>query len=147
MRQPHKATDRNALALAGLRITVGGLFIIFGQYKVFGTQFTLHGGFESWINQFLRSGAVYPFVVSGTAAACATECDSNRLSCSLRRVSHRDGSRVWNLRENSQRFRPDLHAFVIVFFQLSGRSRSILAILWSLARSFCARPLLSLFHH
>jgi thiosulfate dehydrogenase (quinone) large subunit len=63
MRQPHKATDRNALALAGLRITVGGLFIIFGQYKVFGTQFTLHGGFESWINQFLQSGAVYPFVV------------------------------------------------------------------------------------
>src|ERR1700722_15181153 len=31
--------------------------------KVFGTQFTLHGGFESWINQFLQSGAVYPFVV------------------------------------------------------------------------------------
>src|SRR5271155_2479884 len=84
---------------------------------------------------------------SGTAAACATECDSNRLSCSLRRVSHRDGSRVRNLRQDSQRFRPDLHAFVIVLFQLSGRSRSILAILWSLARSFCARPLLSLFHH
>jgi thiosulfate dehydrogenase (quinone) large subunit len=63
MRQPDKVTDRNALALAGLRITVGGLFIIFGQYKVLGTQFTLHGGFESWINQFLQSGAVYPFVV------------------------------------------------------------------------------------
>ena len=61
MRQPHKATDRNALALAGLRITVGGLFIIFGQYKVFGTQFTLHGGFQFWINRFLEGGA-YPFM-------------------------------------------------------------------------------------
>src|SRR5580704_892669 len=82
-----------------------------------------------------------------SAVACATECDSNRLSCSLRRVSHRDGSGVRSLREDSQRFRRDLHAFVIVLFQLFGRSRSILAILWSLARSFCARPLLSLLHH
>jgi thiosulfate dehydrogenase (quinone) large subunit len=63
MRQPNKGTDRNALALAGLRITVGGLFIIFGQYKVFGTQFTLHGGFEYWINLFLQSGAAYPIAV------------------------------------------------------------------------------------
>lgn len=63
MRQPYKAPDRNAFALAGLRIAVGGLFIIFGQYKVFGTQFTLHGGFEFWINQFLQSGAAYPIAV------------------------------------------------------------------------------------
>ncbi|HYL77580.1 MAG TPA: DoxX family protein [Bryobacteraceae bacterium] len=55
--------DRNARALAGLRITVGVLFLIFGQYKVFGTQFTLHGGFEMWINRFLEHGA-YPFMVS-----------------------------------------------------------------------------------
>jgi uncharacterized membrane protein YphA (DoxX/SURF4 family) len=60
---PHKTPDRNAVALAGLRIAVGGLFVIFGQYKVLGTQFTLHGGFESWINQFLQSGAAYPFFV------------------------------------------------------------------------------------
>jgi uncharacterized membrane protein YphA (DoxX/SURF4 family) len=63
MRQPNETTDRNALALAGLRITVGSLFIIFGQYKVFGTQFTLHGGFEFWINLFLQSGAAYPIAV------------------------------------------------------------------------------------
>lgn len=49
--------------MAGLRIAVGSLFLIFGQYKVFGTHFTLHGGFEWWINQFLQSGAAYPFVV------------------------------------------------------------------------------------
>ncbi len=55
-------TDRNAVALAGLRIAVGALFLIFGEYKVFGTQFTLHGGFQYWINKFLEQGA-YPFMV------------------------------------------------------------------------------------
>ena len=52
----------NARALAFLRISVGLLFLIFAQYKVFGTQFTLHGGFEFWINRFLQDGA-YPFMV------------------------------------------------------------------------------------
>lgn len=54
--------DRNTMVLAVLRIAVGVLFLIFGQYKVFGTQFTLGGGFQSWINQFLAQGA-YPFMV------------------------------------------------------------------------------------
>jgi thiosulfate dehydrogenase (quinone) large subunit len=53
----------NGRALAFLRISVGILFLIFGQYKVFGTQFTLHGGFQFWINKFLEEGA-YPFMVS-----------------------------------------------------------------------------------
>jgi thiosulfate dehydrogenase (quinone) large subunit len=56
-------TDRNDLALAVLRIAVGILFLIFGQYKVFGTRFTLHGGFERWIHHFLQDGAAYPFFV------------------------------------------------------------------------------------
>ena len=55
--------ENNAKAFAGLRIAVGALFLIFGQYKVFGTQFTLGGGFQSWINRFLADGA-YPFMVS-----------------------------------------------------------------------------------
>jgi len=54
--------DRNRAVLAGLRIAVGTLFLIFGQYKVFGTQFTLGGGFEWWINGFLEHGA-YAFMV------------------------------------------------------------------------------------
>ena len=54
--------DRNARVLAGVRIAVGALFLIFGQYKVFGTQFTLGGGFQFWINRFLEHGA-YPFMV------------------------------------------------------------------------------------
>jgi len=53
---------RNATALAVLRIGVGVFFLIFGEYKVFGTQFTLHGGFQYWINKFLAEGA-YPFMV------------------------------------------------------------------------------------
>jgi thiosulfate dehydrogenase (quinone) large subunit len=52
----------NARALAFLRISVGILFLIFGQYKVLGTQFALHGGFQFWINRFLQDGA-YPFMV------------------------------------------------------------------------------------
>src|SRR5215469_12164409 len=52
----------NSRALAVLRISVGALFLIFGEYKVFGTQFTLHGGFQYWINRFLEGGA-YPFMV------------------------------------------------------------------------------------
>ena len=56
------ADTRNARALAVLRIGVGAFFLIFGQYKIFGTQFTLHGGFQFWINKFLREGGAYPFM-------------------------------------------------------------------------------------
>lgn len=56
-------TNRNDLALAILRIAVGSIFLVFGEYKVFGTQFTLHGGFEGWIHRFQEGGAAYPFFV------------------------------------------------------------------------------------
>jgi len=52
----------NDRAMALLRIAVGVLFIIFGEYKVFGTQFTLSGGFQFWINKFIAGGA-YPFML------------------------------------------------------------------------------------
>jgi uncharacterized membrane protein YphA (DoxX/SURF4 family) len=54
--------NRNSRALAALRIGVGIFFLIFGEYKVFGTQFTLHGGFQLWINRFLSEGGAYPFM-------------------------------------------------------------------------------------
>jgi uncharacterized membrane protein YphA (DoxX/SURF4 family) len=57
---PH--SNRNDLAMAVLRIAVGLLFLIFGEYKVFGTGFTLHAGFQFWIQKFLADGA-YPFMV------------------------------------------------------------------------------------
>ena len=56
------STSRNTRALALLRIAVGVLFLIFGEYKVFGTQFTLGGGFQFWINRFIQHGA-YPFML------------------------------------------------------------------------------------
>ena len=49
-------------ALAGLRIAVGVLFVIFGEYKVVSIQITLGGGFQYWIGRFLQDGA-YPFMV------------------------------------------------------------------------------------
>lgn len=53
--------DRNTTALVTLRIVVGVFFVLFGEYKVFGTDFTLHGGFEEWIRSFLAQGA-YPWM-------------------------------------------------------------------------------------
>jgi uncharacterized membrane protein YphA (DoxX/SURF4 family) len=57
------AHTRNDTALAGLRIAVGVLFLIFAEYKVFGTAFTLGGGFQGWIHRFVDEGAAYPFMV------------------------------------------------------------------------------------
>ncbi len=75
MNTTNTTSQQNALALAGLRIAVGCLFLVFAQYKVFGTQFTLHGGFQWWINKFIRDGSVYPFmtrVLSGFVLPHAT---------------------------------------------------------------------------
>ncbi len=52
----------SARSLTALRISIGCLFLIFAEYKVFGVQFTLGGGFRYWISLFLRGGA-YPFMV------------------------------------------------------------------------------------
>jgi thiosulfate dehydrogenase [quinone] large subunit len=51
----------NTRALAALRIAVGMLFLIFAEYKVFGSGFTRGGGFQYWINRFLAEGS-YPFM-------------------------------------------------------------------------------------
>jgi thiosulfate dehydrogenase [quinone] large subunit len=74
MQEHPPSTDLNSRALALLRIGVGVFFLIFCEYKVFGTQFTLHGGFQYWINRFLEGGA-YPFmapVLRGFVLAHAT---------------------------------------------------------------------------
>lgn len=57
------ASIQNSRALALLRIGVGAFFLIFAQYKILGTEFTLHGGFQFWINKFLSEGGAYPFMV------------------------------------------------------------------------------------
>jgi thiosulfate dehydrogenase [quinone] large subunit len=63
METSRTAAQHDAIALAGLRVAVGCLFLIFGQYKVLSTQFTLHGGFQWWSNKFLQDGSAYPFMV------------------------------------------------------------------------------------
>jgi thiosulfate dehydrogenase (quinone) large subunit len=62
MKASADSSPANRKALAFLRIAAGILFVIFGQYKVFGAQFTRQGGFQFWINKFLADGA-YPFMV------------------------------------------------------------------------------------
>src|SRR5262249_8315489 len=57
-----KVVTANDRALAGLRIAVGVLFLLFGQYKVFGRAFVFGGGFQGWINRFLAEGSAYPFM-------------------------------------------------------------------------------------
>lgn len=57
-----QAVDRNTKAIGLLRIAIGLLFVLFGGYKVFGTEFTLRGGFQMWIHRFLQEGS-YPFMV------------------------------------------------------------------------------------
>lgn len=59
---PTAADRRNSKVFAGLRIAVGCLFLIFAEYKVVGTKFTLGGGFQYWIHTFL-DGNAYPFMV------------------------------------------------------------------------------------
>lgn len=62
MRDKHSKIPPSLVALAGLRLAIGGLFLIFAEYKVFGTQFTVGGGMQIWIHRFLQEGA-YPFMV------------------------------------------------------------------------------------
>jgi thiosulfate dehydrogenase [quinone] large subunit len=50
-------------ALTALRIAVGVLFVIFGESKVFGRDFTLDGGFQSAVDSFIQQGNAYPFMV------------------------------------------------------------------------------------
>ncbi|HEY3784846.1 MAG TPA: DoxX family membrane protein [Steroidobacteraceae bacterium] len=51
----------NSQGIAVLRIAVGVLFLIFAQYKVLSTEFIWGGGFQYWINTFIKDGA-YPFM-------------------------------------------------------------------------------------
>lgn len=60
-RNPLSPSNRRAVLV--LRIGVGVLFLIFGEYKVFGTQFTLGGGFQGWVERFIASHSAYPFMI------------------------------------------------------------------------------------
>lgn len=65
----------NERVLAALRIAIGVFFCVFGENKVFGAEFTFHGGFQDGVRGFLTSGSAYPFirpVLAGILAHCAT---------------------------------------------------------------------------
>jgi thiosulfate dehydrogenase [quinone] large subunit len=53
--------QRNAVAFAVLGIVVGLFFIVFGEYKVFCSEFTLHGGFQDGVKGFISGGSAFPF--------------------------------------------------------------------------------------
>ena len=82
--------DPNAFAMASLRISTGIFFTIFGQYKVFGTQF-VRGGFREYVEGFVRAGA-YPFMLpvlrailahAATPMAIAVSCGELLIGISL----------------------------------------------------------------
>ena len=67
-------SGNSEIALAVMRVVVGLLFLILAEYKLTSTKFAFGGGFQSWINLFLRDG-VYPFmdpVLRGFVLAHAT---------------------------------------------------------------------------
>jgi len=119
--------------LAFLRISVGTLFLIFGQYKVFGRQFTLHGGFQFWINKFLEDGA-YPFMIPVLARVRTSSCYGNRVPGGVRRAGYRHGACLGSACKASQRLRTVVYAYLAVLRKLSRRASAVLAILRRLAR-------------
>ncbi len=67
--------ELNERALALLRVVLGVFFCMFAEPKVFGTAFTLHGGFEEDVRGFLSSGSAYPLArpfLAGILAHWAT---------------------------------------------------------------------------
>ena len=50
------------MAITLLRIVVGLFFTIFGESKIFSTEFTLQGCFQEAVKGFI-SGGPYPFMV------------------------------------------------------------------------------------
>ncbi len=43
--------------IAVVRIATSAFFLLFGEYKVFGSEFT-HGGFQQYLQGFIQNGAV-----------------------------------------------------------------------------------------
>jgi len=52
-----KITGSLPKTIAVVRIATSVFFLLFGQYKVFGTEFT-HGGFQQYLQSFVQNGAV-----------------------------------------------------------------------------------------
>jgi hypothetical protein len=123
-----KPKDSNTVVLAGLRIAVGLLFLIFGEYKVFGTQFTLGGGFQSWIHRFLAQGA-YPCMVPILQNFVLVHGRAIAFVGGLWRVRDWSGTHFGRSGAHSKRIWADLHAGAVICVELSRCTCGILAIL------------------
>jgi uncharacterized membrane protein YphA (DoxX/SURF4 family) len=137
----HSIDRRNLYALASLRFAVGCLFLVFGQYKVFGSQFTLHGGFQMWINRFIQDGA-YPFMVPvlksfvlPNATAIAFLVAYGELAIGLALVLG-----IWV--RAAKCFRSAVHAHAAVLVELSRCARCAVAVFRGFAGPFSAGALL-----
>jgi hypothetical protein len=128
MLQDENGARRNAIALAGLRIAVGCLFLIFAQYKVFGTKFTLGGGFQSWINRFLQEGATYPCMVPVLQRFVLPHGTAIAFLAAYGELAMGSGARFGHLRQTCKRFRPRLHAHSNVVIELSRSGRAIVGV-------------------
>jgi hypothetical protein len=136
--------DRNAMALAALRIAVGLLFLIFGQHKVFGTEFTLGGGFQTWITRFLADGS-YPCMAPILRGFVLPHGTAIALPGGLRRIGYRPGARPWLTGAPGERVRNNLYAGPAVLLELPGPARSLLAVFWHRPRTLGAGTLLRCF--
>src|SRR5438034_8564289 len=95
-------------SLAALRISSGCISLIFAEYKVFGTQFTFHGGFQYWINQFIAGGA-YPFMVPVLRGLVLPHATFIAFGVAYGELAIGVFARAWNPRSSRQRLRIHLH--------------------------------------
>jgi len=119
--------DRNTIALAALRIFVGMLFLIFGDYKVFGAEFIWGGGFQLWINRFLVEGA-HPFMIPVLQKFALPHATAIAPFRGLWRVGYRCRAHSRHSRPSGQHLRTHLYVEFAVFFKLSRTTRCLLAI-------------------
>jgi len=119
---------RNTYALALLRIGVGILFLIFAQYKVFGTAFTLRR--LSILDQQIPRRRRLPVHGAHPPRLCPSARHDHRLPGSLRRIGDRARTHFRRPGAFRQLRRPDPHADHAFLFGLSRRGRALLAILW-----------------
>jgi len=129
---PHRGNER---ALAFLRICVGILFLIFGQYKAFGTQFTLHGGFEFWINKFLQGGA-YPFMAPILRGFVLPHARPIAFLVAYGELAIGIAFDVGSLGAAGQRFWIAVYGDVVVCVGFSGGGSADVAVFWGFVGPF-----------
>ena len=115
-------------------------FLIFGQYKVFGTEFTLHGGFQFWINKFLEGG-VYPFMAPVLRGFVLPHATAFAFLTAYGELAIGLGLVIGFWVRSGERRGTALDAGIALFVGLSGSARRLLAILRREPEPFGVRAL------